>query len=113
MQTYSDFERMNSLALKQQENKERESVSCPKCSSRWFEHIRVGRYKADHNVILGQQVPGLGGDLGYVLLKCIRCSELLEPRIINNTRDLGGDVYDDLLDTLEGKGDSRPSEDKE
>lgn len=107
MQTYSDFERMNSAALKKEENKKRESVDCPKCSSSWFEQVRIGRYVADHNVILGQEVPGLGGDMGYVMLKCVRCNELLEPRIIHNTRDIGGDAYDDLLDVLEGKGDIR------
>ena len=45
--------------------------------------------------------------MGYVMLKCVRCNELLEPRIIHNTRDIGGDAYDDLLDVLEGKGDIR------
>lgn len=113
MQKYSDFERMNSMALQREENKKKESVSCPNCSSGWFEHVRIGRYVADHNVILGQEVPGLGGDMGYVMLKCVRCHELLEPRIIHNTRDIGGDAYDDLLDVLEGKGDIRKDNNKE
>ena len=110
MQTYSDFERMNNAALKAEENKRKDCVACPKCNSQWFQQIRVGRFVSDHNVILGQEVPGIAGEMNYVMLKCIRCEELLEPRILHSTRDLGGDAYDQLLDTLDGEGDIRSEE---
>lgn len=108
MQTYADFERLNAAAMKAEEKKRTDCVSCPKCNSQWFQQIRVGRFVSDHNVILGQEVPGVAGEMNYVMLKCIRCEELLEPRILHSTRDLGGDAYDQLLDTLDGEGDNRP-----
>ena len=107
MQTYHDFERMNAIAEEEADRRRKDCVICPNCSSQWFEQIRVGRYISDHNVILGQNVPNVAGEMAYVLLKCIRCSEMLEPRILHSTRDIGGDAYDGLLDTLEGKEDSR------
>ena len=54
-------------------------------------------------MILGQEVPAVPGEMSYVVLKCIRCEELLEPRILYGTRDLGGEAYDHLLDTLKEK----------
>ena len=111
MQTYHDLERMNSLAIEKEERRRKDSVECPKCSSQWFEEIKLGRFVSDHNVILGQSVPGIAGEMAYILLKCARCNEMLEPRILHSTRDIGGDAYDDLLDTLEGKGDKRNDKD--
>ena len=111
MQTYHDFEKMNTMAMDEADRKRKDSVSCPKCSSQWFEQLRVGRYVSDHNVILGQAVPGVAGEMEYVLLKCVRCTEILEPRILHSTRDIGGDAYDHLLDTLEGNGDLRKDKD--
>ena len=113
MQTYHDFEKMNIMAMNEADKRRKDSVVCPKCTSQWFEQVKIGRYVADHNVILGQQVPGVSGEMAYILLKCVRCLEMLEPRILNNTRDLGGDAYDHLLDTLEGKGDTREDKEKE
>jgi len=107
MQTYADFERNNAAALKAVEKKRTDCVSCPKCKSQWFQQFKIGRYVSDHNVILGQEVPAVAGEMSYVMLKCVRCEELLEPRIINSTRDVGGDAYDQLLDTLDGEGDGR------
>jgi hypothetical protein len=108
MQTYADFEKLNAAALKAEEKKRTDCISCPKCQSQWFQQFKVGRFVSDHNVILGQQVPSVAGEMDYVMLKCIRCEELLEPRILHSTRDMGGDAYDHLLDTLEQEGDIVP-----
>ena len=110
MQTYSNFERENLAALKAEEKKRTDCVNCPKCSCQWFQQVSIGRYVSDHHVILGQQIPSVAGEIGYVMLKCMRCEELLEPRILHSTRDLGGDLYDKLLDTLEGVGDTRDAD---
>ena len=107
MQTYADFEKLNAAALRAEEKKRTDCVACPKCQSQWFQQFKVGRFVSDHNVILGQEVPAVAGEMTYVMLKCIRCEELLEPRILHSTRDLGGDAYDHLLDTLDGEGDMR------
>jgi hypothetical protein len=107
MQTYADFEKLNAAALKAEEKKRTDCVACPKCESQWFQQFRVGRFVSDHNVILGQEVPAVAGEMNYVMLKCIRCDELLEPRILHSTRDLGGDAYDQLLDTLDGGQDNK------
>jgi len=113
MQTYHDFERMNTMAMEEADRKRKDSVVCPKCTSQWFEQVKIGRYVADHHVILGQQVPSVAGEMAYILLRCVRCDEMLEPRILHNTRDLGGDAYDHLLDTLESKGDKKEDKKEE
>ncbi len=40
----------------------------------------------------------------------MRCDNLLEPRVLHNTRDAAGGTYDHFLDTLQGKGDTRDIE---
>lgn len=103
MQTFADFERNNAAALKAAEKKRTDCLTCPKCESQWFTQFRVGRYVSDHHVILGQEVPAVTGEMSYIMLRCLRCEELLEPRIINSTRDVGESAYNELLDTLQEK----------
>jgi len=93
--------------LKNLEKRDLESISCPSCSSQFFEHVRVAKFKADHNVVLGQDVPVKPGSAPYILLRCVLCKDWLEPRVLHNTRDVIGGDYNELLDTLEGKKDSR------
>lgn len=107
---YEDFERQQMEILKQHKKEETDCIFCPKCRSRWFEEVELYQFRANHNVILGQQVPVKPGSIPYYVLKCVRCGDLLEPRIIHNTRDIGGNDYDSLLDTLEGKDDAREKE---
>ena len=106
LQSFGDYEKEQAQLLKHLNAKDRESVNCPNCDSQWFTELKVAKYKADHHVIVGQSVPP-SSHIEYVLLKCLRCDDLLEPRILHNTRDVAGGYYDDLLDTLEGKGDKR------
>lgn len=113
MQTFADFERQQQMMLKELERRDLESISCPNCSSQFFEHVRVAKYKADHNVVLGQDVPIRPGSAPYVLLRCIYCKDLLEPRVLHNTRDVIGGDYNELLDTLEGKKDPRKKAEEE
>lgn len=107
MQTYADFEAKQNAILDQMEKRDMECISCPNCSSQWFEQVQVARYKADHNIVLGQDVPPKPGTIPYVVLRCIYCKDLLEPRVLHNTRDVVGGDYNHFLDTLEGKNDER------
>ena len=107
MQTWSDMERREAAIKKQLEKKDIECVSCPTCSSQWFEEVNVSRYKADHNLVLGQHVPTKPSTIPYILLRCLNCKDCLEPRVMHNTRDVVGGDYNNFLDTLEGKNDSR------
>lgn len=110
MRQYEDLERQQMEVLQRKQKEDMECVSCPKCGSQWFEEVAFYRYKSSHNVILGQNIPPRPGSIPYFLLRCVRCTNLLEPRVLHNTRDIGGNDYDFLLDTLEGKGDKRVAE---
>ncbi len=107
VQQYAEFERKQLEILNQQQRMDLESIHCPRCGSQWFEEVSFFKFKANHNVILGQTVPPKPGGVPYFLLRCVCCSDLLEPHILHNTRDLGGNDYDHFLDTLEGKHDTR------
>lgn len=116
MTTWTEWEKSSLRVLKEQEDIDNTCIHCPKCDSQWFEEIRVTRYKEDHNVVIGQPVPAKPGSIPYIVLRCIRCSNLLEPRVLHSTRDIAGGDYDKFLDCLEGKGDKRklvaPTEEK-
>lgn len=107
MATYEQYEKIQQAAIDQMKRQSMECITCPTCSSQWFEEVSVNRYQVNHNVILGQDIPEEPNTVPYKLLKCIHCKELLEPRILHNTRDVAGSRYDDFLDTLEGKKDIR------
>lgn len=110
LQTYAEFEAQQNALMQQMKKQDLECVSCPTCSSEFFEQVQVHKLKADHHVILGQEVPPKPGTQPYVILRCIYCANLLEPRVQSNTRDILGGPYEDLLDTLEGKRDKRAEE---
>ena len=112
MQTYADFEQQQHAILKNLERRDLECISCPSCSSQWFEQVRISRFKADHNIVLGQDVPPKPSTIPYVLLRCICCQDFLEPRVLHNTRDVVGGDYNHFLDTLEGKHDNREDEEE-
>ena len=113
MSTYDQYEKELKASIDQFRKKQEECINCPNCNSQWFTEVHANRYQVNHNVILGQQIPAEPNTLAYVLLKCVRCNELLEPRIIHNARDVAGDRYDHFLDTLEGKMDKREDQKKE
>lgn len=112
LSTFADFERQQQAFVKQMKKHDLECISCPSCGSQFFEELEVAKFKASHNVILGQPVPIKPGSQPYILLKCIYCGDLLEPRVDNNTRDVLHGDYDQLLDTIEGKLDNRKKEEK-
>lgn len=112
MQTYAEFEAQQNAFMEQMRKHDLECISCPTCESQFFEQIEVMKFKADHHVILGQDVPPKPGSQPYRLLRCVHCQNLLEPRIIHNTRDVIGGDYEELLDTLEGKRDKRVKEEE-
>ena len=107
MTTWTEWEGHQARVLGDLEKKEREALRCPKCASEFFEEIKVTRYKEDHMVIIGQQVPPLIQSNQYYLLRCIHCQELLEPRIMDHLSDVSNGEYSVLQDTLEGKNDKR------
>ena len=94
---------------------EKATVACPKCSSTWLETVECNEYDANHQVVLGQKVPAKTPNASpYILLRCVRCTNLLEPIILYSTRDIGANnPYDKFLDVMEGKHDSRPKVDLE
>lgn len=107
MATYEQYEKSQQAAIDQLRRESMECISCPTCGSQWFMEIKANRYQVNHNVILGQDIPEEPNTVAYKLLQCVHCKELLEPRILHNTRDVAGDRYDHFLDTLEGKMDIR------
>jgi hypothetical protein len=110
---YESFEKQQLMAMREAENRALDCIDCPKCGSQWFEEVSFARYQADHHVVVGQDVPPQPGISPFKMLRCVRCANLLEPRIVHQTRDLGAKGYDSFLDTLEGVGDTRKTaEDK-
>jgi hypothetical protein len=105
LQTWDQFEQRQRQLDEMRRQRDMECVSCPQCGSQFFERVDVVKIKADHNVILGQKPDVSSGP--YIILRCIHCQGLLEPRIINHTRDVMGGDYDVFLDTVEGKLDER------
>ena len=100
MQQYQDFEARRAALQKELERVEKEAIVCPTCGCQYFEQVVCAKYKADHNLILGQDVPQVQGQVPYVFLKCIRCSDLMEPNIMYNARDVSNDDYGDLVKKL-------------
>lgn len=96
-ETYLEKSRKSDLA----------TLQCPECSSRFFEQITVAKYQSDHVVVLGQEVPIKKGGQRYKMLRCVHCQEMIEPRVLSTPRDMMDGDYGELLDTLEGKVDSR------
>ena len=104
---YAEMERAARAVRDAQNGKDLESISCPTCDSQWFEQVVVCRFKLDHHVALGQKVPYRPNQQDFVMLKCVRCNDYLEPKISMDLRDTSSDSYGFLKETLEGKGDKR------
>lgn len=114
MQQWEDYNRAQQESLKRQLDASLEAVSCPKCKSTWFESVDAFQFKADHNLILGQDIPTRrSGMIPYKVLRCLCCSDVLEPHVIHSTMDAAGQDYNDFLDTLQGKLDTRTKVDLE
>lgn len=107
MSSYSDFERSQVLAMKAEEEKDLDCINCPQCQGQWFEQVQISRFQNQRQVVIGQPVPAKPGSIPYILLRCIHCQNLVEPRVSRSVRDLAAQDYDHFLDTIEGKFDSR------
>ena len=75
-------------------------LSCGKCASTWMEQVAVYQFKKDHNVILTQAVPAKD-DIGFFVLRCIKCGEIYEPNVQVGARDTLRKKYDSFLDSME------------
>lgn len=82
--------------------KKQEAVACTKCRSEWFEQVRINQYKADHIVVPGQALP-VASAQEFIMLRCIKCSEVYQPRIMITGQDAISKEYNSMLDQLEGK----------
>jgi hypothetical protein len=76
-------------------------LKCPKCNNSWFEEVKAQQYVDDHTVILGQGVPPKNGAM-FILLRCTKCSDLVEPRVLRQARDAANQMYDNFIDSLKG-----------
>jgi len=76
-----------------------EIVECPKCRGSFFERLELAQYQRTHLVIPGQSPPIYG--MEYIILRCARCQELLEPTIELSPRDLATSQYGELVKELE------------
>ncbi len=114
MQTWEEFKRVEDIALKKKLDAEQESVRCKICGSTWFTEREFFQFKSEHNLVVGQNVPHrFPNSVGFILLECVHCKGLLEPRIMSSTKDLAANLYNNFLDTVEGKNDIRVIEKKE
>jgi transcription elongation factor Elf1 len=105
--SWTEWERSQLAAVRAQEARDNECISCPKCGSQWFVQLDVSRFKADHVLVVGQPVPDKPGAIPYKLLMCVRCMDMLEPHVTQAPRDVAGRDYNNFIDTLEGAHDQR------
>ena len=82
------------------EKKDDPVVKCKKCSCEWFEQFAVRRYRSDHTVILSQHVPPAGLE-EFIILRCIKCSELHAPNVSIQAHDNVTKLYNSMMDQLE------------
>lgn len=77
-------------------------AKCPKCGLSWLEEVTVKQFDKDKSVILGQKIP-VGSANSFIVLRCIKCGEILEPNILHPSRDAVRTAYDRFLDEVEAK----------
>ncbi len=95
----SNFQEWNSQ-VQNKANPDEGIIKCTKCSCEWFEQVEVNRFKANHTVILGQQVPAQGPQQ-FVLLRCIKCNDMYLPNVIIQAQDTATKLYNGMLDQIE------------
>lgn len=101
MQQWTQLENEKLLAEQKKAQLEADTLKCPNCKCLWFEEVALYQFKAEHSLIHGMAVPRKVGP--FIFLRCVKCSELTEPRIIRQNKDNMDKFYDDLLDVLEDK----------
>ncbi len=93
----TELKNANNKTLKKDPNEG--CLACPKCKSTWFEEVKTQQYVDDHTVIVGQSIPPKNG-IQFVLLRCSKCSETVEPRLLRQARDAANSLYDNFLDSM-------------
>lgn len=86
-------------AFKKKKETNEDCLQCPKCKSTWFEQIKAQQFLDEHSVILGQAVPPKG-QMEFVLLRCVKCAEVVEPRLLRQGRDTANTLYEQFLDSM-------------
>lgn len=79
--------------------KDPDVVVC-QCGCSYLEQVPVHQFPKNHSVILGQAVPP-HGDMGFYVLRCIKCGEIYEPQVQIAARDSARRAYDHFLDEME------------
>lgn len=82
------------------DRRNKDVVTCKKCGCSWMEQVLVQQYSPHHMVILGQKVASQS-DMGFFLLRCIKCAETYEPNVQIGARDSARKAYDLFLDQME------------
>jgi len=97
MNQWNNFERTQNAALKADVNKE--IYEC-ECGCTWFESVRVNQFISEQQIVIGQSVPPLTqGD--FVMLRCARCSIMIEPRVmLNNPTRLEEKKYAEAISDI-------------
>lgn len=85
-------------------------LACQTCGSQWFEMVTVSRHSIDTPSILGQEPPAVG--MSFKIHKCVRCGDLQEPVMYDAGTSPRYSEYAQLLETLEGQGDTRTPEEE-
>jgi hypothetical protein len=98
---WGQFEAAQQAAARAAQNIDNDTLKCPNCKSTWFEKVELFQFKENHTLLHGQSVPAKVGP--FIFLRCARCDELTEPRLIRQAKDNMDKFYDSLLDTLEEK----------
>jgi len=76
------------------------AIVCPGCGLTWFEQVEIQQFDQFNSVVLGQKTAPIN-PVKFIILRCIKCGELLEPNILYNTMDNIRKAYDKLLTALE------------
>ncbi len=95
--TMYDVDQKNKKDVKKDPNEG--CLQCPKCKGSWFEEVRAQQYQDDHTVVLSQSVPPKNGTQ-FILLRCVKCQDVIEPRLLRNARDATNNLYDNFLDSM-------------
>ena len=82
--------------------KDPDVVTCT-CGCSYLEQVPVYQFPKNHSVILGQAVPP-HADMGFYILRCIKCGEIYEPQVQIAARDSARRAYDAFLDEMERPG---------
>lgn len=95
-------EQAEKARLNKQQEVDRQVIRCQSCKkSTYFFEIECLQFKLHHTTVLGQRAVPVGDSVPYILLKCVKCGELTEPKIHRNGRDTADKKYDAFLDLLE------------